>query len=113
MFVFSADGYVTNNEVTISEKTRTNHVVEDININTNYTLRVRAKLSNGTEGPWTEAVTARGMEPCEYIQLYTLSNFEFGGDVTCGRLYTSLRVTIRCVCFASIPYRTHKLLVTR
>ncbi len=37
---------------------------------------------------------------------YSVYNFEIRRDVTSGRLRTSLRVTIKRTCFATIPYTT-------
>ena len=59
----TTDPYCKEDDVTISDKTLTKHVVENILINYNYTFRVRARLSNGSESAWTNAVAATGLEP--------------------------------------------------
>ena len=55
--------YCITDDVTISDHTLTRHVVENILIGYNYTFRVRARLSNGTDTAWTNTVTATGLDP--------------------------------------------------
>ncbi|XP_072027254.1 fibroblast growth factor receptor-like isoform X1 [Amphiura filiformis] len=58
-----AEPYCVTDDIPISEETQTNHVMEDIHINNNYSFRAQAKFINGSQGPWTEKVIARGLPP--------------------------------------------------